>query len=186
MDIKASVYIATSLDGFIARENGALDWLPGSDSEAVEVESGEQEDYGYRGFFDSIDILVMGRYTFEKVLAFGKWPYETKPVIVLSRTLTTLPTELSGTVNLRSCSPADLLSELQHSGAKRLYIDGGRTIQEFLRQGLIDEITITIIPILIGKGIPLFGPLSKDLKLKHMKTFSFENGFVQSRYEVLK
>ena len=182
--MKASVYIATSLDGFIARENGALDWLPGS-GDGDEV-ADTDDDFGFNAFMDSIDVLVMGRNTYELVLAFGQWPYEGKRVIVLSNTLSKIADDLPTTVELRSCQPLELYRELESAGANHLYIDGGKTIQGFLAAGLINEIILTRIPVLIGTGIPLFGPLAEDIKLRHIETHSFKNGFVQSKYEVLE
>ena len=135
--MKKSVYIATSLDGFIARKNGSLDWLPGSDGE-----SRGDEDYGYHAFMDSVDVLVMGRNTYELVLSFGEWSYGDKKVIVLSHSLTELSPTLPDTVELLSCSPQELVAQLQTSGVKHIYVDGGKTIQGFLRAGLIDEIII--------------------------------------------
>jgi len=181
--MKASVYIATSLDGFVAREDGALDWLPGS-SDGEEVENGN-DDLGFNAFMDSVDVLVMGRNTYELVLASGQWFYGNKRVIVLSSTLSRIADDLPETVELRSCPPLELYRELEGTGANHLYIDGGKTIQGFLAAGLIHQIIITRIPVLIGSGIPLFGPLANDKKLKHVETLSFENGFVQSKYEVL-
>ena len=133
---------------------------------------------------DSVDVVVMGRNTYEVVLASGRWPYGSKRVVVLSSKLSEIPEESPDTVELRSCSPAELVGELLESGAKHLWVDGGITIQGFLNAGLIDEIVVTRVPVLIGKGIPLFGPVDKDLKLQHVDTRSFANGFVQSRYEV--
>lgn len=181
--MKASVYIATSLDGFIARENGDLDWLPGSDGTSGNGESGD-EDFGYKAFMDSVDVLVMGRNTFETVLSFGQWPYGSKRVVVLSSKLTQVSDKLPKTVELWSGSLTGLIKNLRESGAKHLYVDGGKTIQSFLNAGLIQEIIITRIPVLIGKGIPLFGPLDKDVQLQHIETRSFANGFVQSKYKV--
>ncbi len=181
--MKASVYIATSLDGFIARENGDLDWLPGSDGSSVESDPADG-DFGYQAFMDSVDVLVMGRGTFEKVLSFGAWPYGNKRVVVLSRKLAQIPDELPETVELKSDAPAELVNELAASGAHHLYVDGGKTIQAFLNAGLIQELIITRIPVLIGRGIPLFGPVHKDLQLRHIETHAFSNGFVQSKYVV--
>ena len=181
--MKASVYIATSLDGFIAREDGSLDWLPGSDGSGGE-EEGDGEDYGYQAFMDSVDVLVMGRNSYEKVLSFGVWPYGDKRVVVLSRSLSHLADHLPDTVALSAASPAELVKELGESGAEHLYIDGGQIIQSFLSSGLIDELIITTVPVLIGTGISLFGPLDTDVKLRHVQTWSFESGFVQSKYEV--
>lgn len=180
--MKTSVYIATSFDGFIARKNGELDWLPGADGEPVPDSEGE--DFGYNAFIQSIDTLIMGRNTFETVISFGQWPYK-KPVIVLSSTLDKLPDDLPATVELKCCSPEELSDELNISGARHLYIDGGKTIQKFLEAGLIDELIISQVPVLIGSGIPLFGPLNKDIKLSHLETTSFKNGFVQNKYKVI-
>ena len=176
--MKASVYIATSLDGFIARENGDVDWLSGGDIE------GSGEDYGFQEFIDSVDILVMGRNTFEMVVSSGEWLYGNKQVIVLSSRPVQIPSNLAGTVETQLCSPTELVKQLSERGAKHLYIDGGKTIQSFINAGLIQQIIITTIPVLIGEGIPLFGPVNRDMKLQHIETRSFANGFVQSRYEV--
>ena len=180
--MKISVYIATSLDGFIARENGNLDWLPGSDGS----EDGSGEDYGYHDFIESVDVLVMGRYTFEKVLSFGEWSYGKTKVIVLNSKEIEIPKSIKETVESRSCSPAELVEELRQASAKHLYIDGGKTIQGFLKAGLIDELIITTVPVLIGKGLPLFGVLEQDIKLQLIESRSFEKGFVQSKYKILK
>lgn len=180
--MKVSVYIATSLDGLIARDDGGLDWLPGADSDAPA--DADAEDYGYGEFMDSVDVLVMGRNTFEQVLRFGKWAYENKRVVVLSRGDVQVPTNLAQTVEVRSCPPCELVDQLAETGAKHLYVDGGNTIQRFLNEGLIQQIIITRIPILIGSGISLFGPLADDILLHHVETRQFPSGFVQSRYEV--
>lgn len=178
--MKTTIYIATSLDGFIARENGDLDWLPG-----IEDPDSGGEDYGYQAFMDSVDVLVMGRNSYEIVRAFDPWPYGDKRVIVLSRSLTEISDKLPPTVELRSSSPAELVDELREKGFQHAYIDGGKTIQSFLNAGLIHEMIITRVPILIGTGIPLFGPLTQDVKLQHVETRSYANGLVQSRYRVL-
>ncbi|HMQ51840.1 MAG TPA: dihydrofolate reductase family protein [Anaerolineae bacterium] len=177
--MKASVYIATSLDGFIARPDGAIDWLPVGESEPG------VEDYGYREFMDSVDYLVMGRGTFEVVLSFGgEWPYGEKRLVVLSSRPVEIPDRLAGTVEWLSGSPQAVVDRLAERGAQHLYVDGGKTIQGFLAAGLIQHLTITRIPILIGEGLPLFGPVPHDIKLNHIETRSFANGLVQSRYEV--
>jgi dihydrofolate reductase len=177
--MKASVYIATSLDGFIARANGALDWLPGGEGE----DAGD-EDYGYQEFMDSVDCLVMGRKTYELVLSFDPWPYPDTPVVVLSTQPLEIPAHLAGAVEWMSGSPHEVARRLAERGAKHLYIDGGKTIQGFLAEGLIQQLIITKIPVLIGNGIPLFGPLPHDIKLRHIETRTFVNGLVQCRYEV--
>ena len=180
--MKASVYIATSLDGFIARDDGGLDWLPGADPD--ENGNAEREDYGYRDFLDSVDVLVMGRKSYEKVLSFGEWPYDGKRVIVLSSGTVEIPSGLASTVECRSSSPSDLVDDLAEAGVTHIYLDGGNTIQRFLNEGLIQQLIITRIPILIGSGIPLFGPLADDMTLHHVATRQFPSGPVQSRYEV--
>lgn len=181
--MKTTVYIATTLDGFIARENGELDWLPGSDGE-TSVDSGN-EDFGFNAFMGSVDTLIMGRNTYESVISMGTWPYGNKQVIVMSNTLRGLAHNVPHTVKLSSESPIGLYRSLEISGAKHVYIDGGKTIQGFLDSDLIDEIILTRVPVLIGKGIPLFGPLNSDKKLNHIETQSYRNGFVQTRYKVI-
>ncbi|QDV52715.1 dihydrofolate reductase family protein [Gimesia fumaroli] len=179
--MRVSVYIATSLDGFIARENGNLDWLPGSDGTSEQSE----EDFGYHEFMDSVDVLIMGRKTFETVLSFEiEWPYSEKQVIVLSSQPLQIPNDLPATVESSTSSPAELIQQLSEKGYQRAYIDGGKTIQSFLNAGLIQDMIITRIPVLIGSGIPLFGPVDNDRKLRHINTRTFENGFVQSEYEL--
>ena len=174
--MKASVYIATSLDGFIARPDGDINWL-GELSE-------DGEDYGYQEFIDTVDFLVMGRNTYDKVLSFGQWPYS-KPVVVLTNRPLTRADDLAKSVETMSGSPADIVDALSKRGVEHLYIDGGKTIQNFLDANLIQRIIITKIPILLGEGIPLFGPLHKNFRLKHVGTQTFVNGYVQSEYEVV-
>jgi dihydrofolate reductase len=181
MSIKVYVYIATSLDGFIARKDGGLDWL---DEANVKVPNGE--DCGFHKFMDSIDVLIMGRRTYEKVLSFGEWPYGSTPVVVLSRNSIAFPINIPDTVTHSSESPRDLLGRLSFEGVKHVYLDGGVTIQGFLSEGLVDDITVTIIPVIIGEGIPLFGSIKKDILLTHRRTKAFEFGFVQSTYSVNK
>ncbi len=178
---KASVFIATSLDGFIAREDGGIDWLPTPDTE-----SDNGEDYGYNSFIKTIDAIVMGRNTYELVLTFDEWYYGEIPLFVLTTKGVDIPDRLSKTVSQISGNPHEIVKELAEKGYHNLYVDGGKTIQGFLNAGLIDEMTITTIPVLIGSGIPLFGPLSKDVKLRHIKNQSFNNGLIQHKYEVIK
>lgn len=180
MPIKCSAFIATSLDGFIARRNGDIDWLPGSDGLS------EGEDYGFGEFFASVDTLVMGRNTYELALGFKDWPYRGKNVVVLSSDFPKPLTRLVEGVQATSSSPEELVRSLASAGCVHAYVDGGKTIQSFLRAGLIDEITVTTVPVLIGEGIPLFGPLRKDVELQHISTRTFVSGFVQSKYRVNK
>ena len=175
MTVKISVYIAVSLDGFIARKNGDLDWLPAGE------EGGE--DFGYGEFMSTVDYIVMGRNTFEKVLTFGGWHYDKNVIVLTSRDLT-IPSELADKAEVLHLSPRELIHEMERRGAKNTYLDGGVTIQRFLRESLVDEMTITTIPILLGEGLPLFGKLDNDVKLELVKSESFKNGFVQNKYKV--
>ncbi|MDJ0571731.1 MAG: dihydrofolate reductase family protein [Pleurocapsa sp. MO_192.B19] len=181
MSLVSSVFIATSLDGFIARTGGELDWLDRANATVT-----ESEDCGYRAFIESIDVLIMGRKTYEQVLSLGQWSYGSKPVIVLSSNKIEIPARLAQTVSHSSESPQELYDRLREKGAKRLYIDGGNTIQRFLAEGLIDNLTVTVIPIILGKGIPLFGDLKQDILLRHIATKTYNFGFVQLTYEIVK
>ncbi len=178
--MKATVYIATSVDGFIARNNGGVDWLPNGE------DSKDSEDYGYQEFIDSVDALVMGRNTYELTSSFDSWPYGEKPVFVLSSRKIDIPEDIARTVESMCMPPQEVVCSLSKRGFKHLYIDGGKTIQGFLREGLIQQLIITKVPILIGTGIPLFSSLPHDVKLHHLETRQFENGLVQTKYEVIK
>ena len=169
-----SVFIGTSLDGFIARPNGDLDFLP--------PDGGEP--HGYNEFIAGVDALVIGRKTFETVLAMSPWPYGNKRVVVLSSEPVDLSAVAGGTVEQMSGSPAEIVSRLAASGAHHLYIDGGITIQGFLRAGLIQRLVITRVPVLIGDGVPLFGTLPRDVRLRHVATRHYPSGLVQSEYQV--
>jgi dihydrofolate reductase len=175
--IKCSVFIATSLDGFIARKDGSIDWLEEA-NKAVPADT----DLGYDRFFASIDALVMGRNTFEQVLSFPQWPYGTKPLVVLSRSLTRLPDGVPQSVSLSNEAPEKLVAHMEREGFRHLYVDGGKTIRNFLRAGLIDEMTITIVPVLIGEGLPLFGETGADVHYSLIASQAFDFGFVQNTY----
>lgn len=170
--MKASIFIGTSLDGFIARPDGNLDFLP----------PGGGEPHGYNEFMATVDALVIGRKTFETVLAFDQWPYE-KPVFVLSsNALRPAPPE--AVVERLSGQPADIVAELAARGVGHIYVDGGITIQRFLQAGLIQRLIITRVPVLIGAGIPLFGPLPRDVVVTHVATRQYASGLVQSEYAI--
>ncbi|WP_020388039.1 dihydrofolate reductase family protein [Kribbella catacumbae] len=172
MTFHAAVFIATSLDGFIARADGSIDWLS---------ERGEQAgDTGYDEFIAAVDTVVLGRSTYEKVLTFGFWPYEGKQVEVLS---TTLAADADERVIVHRTVDG-LVQTLEDRGAKRVYADGGRVIQTFLRAGLLNELTITVVPVLLGTGIPLFGELDADVSLTHNATRTLGAGLIQSDYTV--
>ncbi|HEX2338934.1 MAG TPA: dihydrofolate reductase family protein [Vicinamibacterales bacterium] len=169
----ASVFIGTSLDGFIARANGELDFLP----------PGGGEPHGYEEFIATVDALVIGRKTFETVLTFDEWPYGEKRVFVLStRPLAAAPD--GAFVEHMAGNPADIVSQLAARGIRHVYVDGGITIQRFLQAGLIQRLIITRVPVLIGTGIPLFGPLQHDIALTHVATRQYASGLVQSEYVI--
>jgi dihydrofolate reductase len=170
-----SVFIGTSLDGFIARLNGSFDFLP----------AGGGEPHGYNEFFASVDALVIGRKTFETVVAFPEWPYGDKRVVVLSSRPLDLSAVRGGNVEQMSGAPAEIVAKLAATGAHHLYIDGGITIQEFLRAGLIQRLIITRVPVLIGEGIPLFGTLPHDVKLRHVATQAYAGGLVKTEYDII-
>ena len=175
--MKVSVYVATSLDGFIARRDGSIDWL--NEANALVPEG---EDCGFKAFMGSVDALIMGRKTFEQVLSFGQWAYGNTPVVVLSHNAVEIPSHLTATVSCSSDSPQVLLERLSATGVQHVYVDGGATIHGFLAESLVDEITVTRIPLLIGDGILLFGSIAEDIKLTHVNTISYDFGFVQSTY----
>lgn len=177
MDIKCSVFIAASLDGFIARSDGDIDWL-----HSPRYALPEQTDFGYASFMSTVDTLVMGRHTFEKVLTFGQWPYPNTPVVVLTSHALDLPETLHGSVTVANGSPASIVSKLHTEGKRHLYIDGGATIQRFLQAKLIHELTLSHIPILLGSGIPLFSELLADVHLRLITSQYWDNGIVQSTY----
>jgi dihydrofolate reductase len=169
------VYIATSLDGYIADRNGGLDWLQS-------IPNPDKLDYGWGDFMARIDAIVMGRNTFEVVCGFDcAWPYS-KPVFVLSNSLTSLPEEYEGKAELINGSLSEVLQAIHRKGYTQLYIDGGATIQSFLKEDLIDELIITIIPILLGGGIPLFGELPEHMSFEHVKTEVLLDAMVQNHY----
>ena len=170
----ASVFVGTSVDGFIARLNGDLDFLP----------EGGGEPHGYEEFMAGVDALVIGRKTFETVAAFDEWPYGSRRVVVLSSHEIDLSAVTAGTVEHMGGPPAEIVARLAASGAQHLYIDGGITIQGFLRAGLIQRLVVTRVPVLIGEGIPLFGALPHDMRLRHIATRHYPSGLVQSEYQV--
>jgi dihydrofolate reductase len=168
------VYVAASLDNYIASPGGGLEWLN-------EIPNPGQSDYGYAEFMGSIDAVVMGRITFETVLGFNEWPY-TVPVIVLSTSLKTLPGKVTGKAEVTDCRVKDLVGRLHERGFQNLYIDGGRTIQSFLVEDLIDEMIITRVPTLLGDGIPLFGNLQNSLIFRLEKTEQLNEILIKSTY----
>lgn len=171
---KISIYIAQSIDGYIAREDGGLDWL--------EYGHVGDEDYGFKQFINSIDAIVLGRNTYDVVCSFGKWPYEGKKVIVLSHTLN----EVRNEAELFCGKLTDLASRLYADGIKRVWVDGGITACRFLEAGLVDDITLSIIATVLGSGIRLFTPMNKEHKCHLVSTQSYPSGLVQLQYTIIK
>jgi dihydrofolate reductase len=173
--MNASVFVGTSVDGFIARPHGELDFLP----------QGGGEPHGYNEFIATVDVIVIGRKTFETVLGFSGWPYGNTPVVVLSTRPLDFSTLPGARVEQMSGFPEEIVVQLSSRGFQHAYIDGGDTILRFLRAGLIQRLTITRVPVLIGEGIPLFGALPRDLRLRHVRTQQYTSGLVKTEYEVL-
>jgi dihydrofolate reductase len=172
--MRASVFVGTSVDGFIARGSGDFDFLP---------EAGG-EPHGYEEFMASVDVLVIGRNTYEKVLSFEQWPYGDKRVVVLSGRA--IPPNIRGAViEQMSGSPAEITDRLAASGAAHAYVDGGITVQQFIRARLVQRLIITRVPVLIGEGIPLFGALPHDVQLRHIQTKTYQSGLVKSEYAIV-
>lgn len=174
MAIKASVFVGTSLDGFIARPNGAFDFLPDDGG----------EEHGYEAFIASIDGIVIGRNTYDVCLAFDEWPYD-KPAFVLSTRPMEMPKSPKAIVERMTGSPSEIVRTLERRGFAHLYVDGGVTIQRFLADGCIQQLIVTRVPVLIGTGISLFGPVPHDIKLRHVDTRQYKSGLVTSTYDVL-
>jgi dihydrofolate reductase len=164
-----------SLDGFLARPDDALDFL----------HTGEQEPHGFKEFLASVDVVVIGLRTFEVVLKLGHLAlYGEKPVGVLSSRPLDFSSIKGGVVEQMSGEPTEIVKQLESHGFKHAYIDGGLTIQRFLAAGLVDRFVITRVPVLIGAGIPLFGPLPRDISLRHVATRNYNGGLVQSEYQI--
>jgi dihydrofolate reductase len=172
--MKASVFVGISVDGFMARLDGGLDFLP----------EGGGEPHGYEEFMRTVDALVIGRNTYETVLGFGGWVYGEKPVVVLS-SHELAPAPAGAIVQHMQGEPKDIVAKLSAQGIGHIYVDGGVTIQGFLRAGLIQRLIVTRVPVLIGSGIPLFGALERDIRLKHVATRSYASGLVQTEYDVV-
>lgn len=171
------VFIATSLDGFVARTDHQLDWLLKQETAG--------EDHGYDEHIARVDGLVMGRGSFETLMTFDKWPYD-KPVVVMSKTMTAadVPAELEGKVRVTDLDPPELMRALHADGWSRAYVDGGKVVQSFIKLGLVEDIVLTLIPILIGDGVRLFGEIDADIDLELVGSRSYESGLVQVRYRL--
>ena len=169
----ATAYVGVSLDGFLARPDGTIDWLPAPGPEL-----------GFAEFMAGIDDVVMGRRTWEFVAAADPWYYGDTPVVVLSSRPIARHAHTRSGVRHVAGDPAQVVATLAADGLANLHVDGGVTVQRFLRAGLIHLLVITTVSVLIGQGRPLFGPLDLDVHLTHVRTRSFDNGMVQSEYTV--
>ena len=169
---KISVYIATSIDGYIARQDGNIDWL--------NCVQGFEEDYGFHDFFDSIDALIMGRKTYESIMSFSTWPYQGKRVVVLSNTLKSVRDE----AELYQGSLTQLASNLYSDGIQHVWADGSAAVSEYLNLGLVDRMIISLIPIVLGSGIPLFKSIGKEVPCRLLSSQSYPSGLVQLRYQL--
>lgn len=171
-----SVFVGTSVDGFLARPDGRFDFLP---------DDGGGPENGFTEFFAGVDAVVIGRKTYETVLAMPGWFYGEKRVVVLSSQTLDLA-KAKGKVEQLGGEPAEIVAKLAATGSQHLYVDGGETIQRFLRAGLVDRIIVTQVPVLIGEGIALFGKLPHDVKLQHVRTNASPRGFVQTEWHVAR
>ncbi|ATG35921.1 MULTISPECIES: dihydrofolate reductase family protein [Phaeobacter] len=171
------IMMAMSLDGFVARTDHRLDWL--------EKQPTEEEDHGFAAFQDSVDVIVMGSGSYRTVRGFGAWPY-TKPVVVLSRTMTAaeIPDHLRDKVEVSDLAPEDLMKSFDARGFNRVYVDGGAIIRSFLKAGLVEDMRITLVPILIGEGIRIFGETEGDVDLELVSVNSFPSGLVDLDYRL--
>lgn len=176
MDNKNKVFIATSIDGYIADKNGGLDWLQS-------IPNPDNNDMGYVEFTNGIDALVMGRTTFETVIGFDvPWPYN-KPVFVLSNKLNEIPESHKEKAFLVKGTLMEILDQIHKKGFHKLYIDGGTTIRNFLKEDLIDEMVLTTIPVLLGGGSSLFTELPNELKFELIETKRYLNQITQNHYK---
>ena len=184
--MRFSVYIATSVDGFIARTNGSVDWLDTYGNQ--EADMGDDADMGFNNFIESIDCMIMGRGCMEAISGFNlspeQWPYRDARVIVLSKTLTNAPENVKDHVEMYAGDVQELVETLEREGFQHAYVDGGKTIQSFLNLQLITDMTLTQIPVLLGDGISLFGQTNQDIRLEKPEAKVFPNELVQVHYEV--
>lgn len=185
--MKCSVFIATSADGYIATIDGGIEWLETSGKKDVDL--GQNADMGFNSYVASVDCMIMGRGCMEKLASFNlkpeQWPYGNIRAIALSNTAKTVPDSLSGRVELYSGDISDLVTELESAGFKHAYIDGGEVITSFLNAKLINEMTITQAPVLLGQGKRLFGLIQENIKLANAQATTFSNDFVQVKYDVV-
>jgi len=184
--MKCSVFIATSVDGFIAKEDGSVDWLHTAGN--AEIDMGDRADMGMNDYMSTVDCIIMGRKCMDMISSMNltpeQWPYGDIKIIALSNTIKEAPINMKEKVEMYSGDILTLVSNLENEGFKHAYIDGGTTIQAFINLKLINELTITKAPVLLGEGKPLFGKTHNDINLEEGKTIAFPNGFIQIKYKV--
>ncbi|MFS1983319.1 dihydrofolate reductase family protein [Vibrio breoganii] len=181
--MKCSVHIATSLDGYIAKKDNSLDWLHHAGKPEIEI------DAGWQSYIKTVDCMIMGRSTMQVIsemnLTPEQWPYGELRIIVLSNTLKEAPKNMQGKVEMYSGDLKALVKKLEQEGYQHSYIDGGVTVQNFINLKLLNEITISYAPVLLGDGIPLFANLNKEVKLENAKATAFANDFTQLSYDIV-
>lgn len=184
--MKCSVFIATSVDGFIAKNDHSIEWLHSAGNQNVDMSA--HGDMGMSAYMSTVDCMIMGRKCMEVISSFNltpeQWPYGNIKIYALSNTIKEAPENLKGKVEMYSGDLIELISKLEESGYKHAYIDGGTTIQAFLNLKLINEMTITRAPVLLGEGIPLFGKTFSDIRLTQAKAVAYPNDFIQVKYVV--
>jgi dihydrofolate reductase len=184
--MKCSVFIATSADGYIATEDGGVEWLESAGKNDVDM--GEQSDMGFGSYIADVDCMIMGRKCMEKISSFNltpeQWPYGDRRIIVLSNTVTVPPANLKDKVEMYSGDIPTLIDQLESEGFKHAYIDGGTTITSFINLKLINEMIITRAPVLLGEGRPLFGKTNKQINLENAQAKAYPNAFIQVQYTV--
>lgn len=178
MTVRCTAFFAASLDGFVARPDGSIDWL-----DAAVAAAAPTSDLGFASLLASVDGMVMGRVTFEKVLSFGLWPYGELPLHVVTRRGVAIPDHLRATVTASDEQPGDLVARLSREGRRHLYVDGGQLLADFFAADLIDRLIVTTVPVMLGSGLRAFGPLPADRAWRHLSTEADPCGFVQHRYE---
>lgn len=170
---KISIYIATSIDGYIARKDNSLDWL--------DRVGGFDEDYGFEKLLGSIDALIIGRKTYEVATTVPE-PYPGKRVVVLSKSLGSVRSDME----LYQGDLGELVRKLHKEGIKHIWVDGGSTISQFLSSKLVDEMTLSIIPVILGSGIPLFQVITKEIPFRLISSQGYRSGLVQLHYEIIQ
>tara|TARA_B110000881_G_C18428207_1_gene439495 strand:- start:187 stop:750 length:564 start_codon:yes stop_codon:yes gene_type:complete len=184
--MKCSVFIATSADGYIATNDGGVAWLESAGKKDAEM--GHEADMGMNSYIASVDCMIMGRKCMEVISSFNlppeHWPYGDIKIIALSNTLTTAPDNLKDKVEMYSGDIHSLIAKLESDGYKHAYVDGGSTITEFINLQLINEMTITKAPVLLGEGLPLFGKIVNQITLTDVTARDYPNGFAQLHYKV--